>query len=204
MPYINKACADVAAFAASNGMRPILGTVYVTETHCVATDSFRLLEVENPAVDPNEMPVLTTGGSMVPTPGSGLIPLSAIAKASANSSKSKVLPILENIAVQFDGATATLTTTDLENTDVVSTRVVEGNFPDYQQIMPKEAPTFRFAVNAKYLKEMAAYFQKHTNDKSSKVILEFSDPTKPLIMRAIVGNNQKAVGIIMPLRIDQA
>jgi len=192
--FLSKASLDVMSHASGSPTRPILTGVYVTDTVSVATDSYRLLEVSHPVINPDDMPVqLQSTGE-----GSVIIPTVAIAKARANIPKKCALQCLHNVSVSIDDMSVHLKTSDLETIDDVSARAIEGKYPDYKQIIPSGEPKVRIAVSAKYLKDMAAYFEKHAVE-NYYVEIEVTDSTTPLIMRAKVGSNQDAVGVLMPL-----
>jgi len=67
-----------------------------------------------------------------------------------------------------------------------------GTFPDYQQIVPTDEPTFKIALNKKYLAALA------TMPGDEYVVLEFTKPTSPI---KITSPSSEAVAVIMPMRL---
>jgi len=202
--YLSKASIDITSHLDPNDKRPVLSGVYVTDSVSVATDAYRLLRVNHPVIDPSEVPT----DLYITSERDAIIPASALIKAKANMPKKHIIDALNVVSVSVDIETdrAQLVTTDLDTVDTVKTRIIEGRYPDYTQIIPKEddKPTVKIAINAKYLKEMAAYFEKHT-EKDNYIEIEVYKPTesgadRALIMRAKVGADQEALGLIMPLK----
>ena len=204
---INDHNIGIAGHASQKGLRPVLNGVLFTPKVCVATDSYRLLEVELPDQEelipelPNTMPA---GSSDV----SGIVPVSTVQKI--KTSKNANLPILENISLDLQeeeaegqGGRAVLITTDLETLDRVEGRLVDGAFPDYEQIIPKSDPVIKVALTAQYLKDMAQYFEKHAI--GGQVVLslfkgEDGNPA-PVLFTNSTEQGQKIRGVVIPCKM---
>ena len=106
------------------------------------------------------------------------LPRSTVEKALKNIPKKVDMAILKNVAIglEFDkkgkAVKAVCQTTDLENTDNVQGRLVDGKFPNYKQVLPdfENGDYQRVSVNAKYLKEVCAQLEKY-NDGNHPIIL---------------------------------
>ena len=97
---------------------------------------------------------------------------STVEKAIKNIPKRKDLPILQNVAIglsEVKGSEpfkAVCQTTDLENTDNVEARVIDGKFPNYRQVLPDFAGSgdyHRVGVDAKHLKDICAQLEKYND-----------------------------------------
>lgn len=132
-----------AAFAASlSSIKPELGSVYVFQKRehsltFVATDSFRLMEKTVPQKN-------VVFDSSVLLPQKNAIEISRVLDANTSD------PMCRYNDHQFS----------LEFADgvYITSRLVSGSFPDYEQIMPKE-----FAVTVTLLREDLAHAFKKTN-----------------------------------------
>ncbi len=198
---LNRQSLDVAKFASKSDTRPILSALCITPTHVVATDSYHLLEVEHVKQDDQVKPDGIRTDS-----GTGLLPAEAALHACKNipSTKEDTLFALKHAfsSLDGDGKKMTLTTTDLMQEKSVEATLIDGKYPDYGQIFPKEQPAARITVNAKYLKEIADYFAKHGDGE--KVLIEFHGEDRPLVFRGETRlASQKVRGLVMPLRMPE-
>ena len=194
---VNKHNLDITQFCGDD-TRPEISGVYFNGNKTVATDSFRLIEIETmPDNLAEDMPSGMTSTSM-----NHILPADAVKKALRNIPKTQDLPILANVTVASDDKdnTATLTTTDLETQDQVKARVIEGDYPDYRMIMPKGKPKQTITVNAQYLKEMADYFTKHGVNK--RVTIAVNGDKDPIAFTGQTEQDQQISGLLMPIQTD--
>lgn len=132
-----------AAFAASlSSIKPELGSVYVFQKKeqsltFVATDSFRLMEKTVP-----QKGVIFESSVLLPQKNA----LEIARVLDANTSDPMCRYNDHQFSLEFD------------NGVYITSRLVSGSFPDYEQIMPKE-----FAANVTVLREDLAHAFKKTN-----------------------------------------
>ena len=68
--------------------------------------------------------------------------------------------------------------------------IVDGRFPQYQEIVPSDDPIFTFSVNKKYLASLS------TMPGDEMITFEFTDPMHPVKITSSDG----AVAVIMPMK----
>ena len=194
---VNNHNLDITQFCGDD-TRPEISGVYFNGDKTVATDSYRLIEVEAlPDSLAEDMPV-----GMTSTPMDQIIPADAVKKTLRNVPKKPTIPCLENVTVSSDKKenSATLTTSDLETQDQVKSRVIDGDYPDYQQIMPEVDPKQTITINAQYLKEMADYFNKHAVNKHVDISIKTNGDNNPIVFTGETDDDQKITGLLMPIQ----
>lgn len=193
----NKHNLAVAKIAMKGDLKPELASVYFTNNHTVATDSFRLIEISVPDnVDIEEFPIMdkkineTTGA---------IIDARQILKIALPKCGS--LPIAENLVVhQVDEENVELITTDvLDNSmNIKRVRTVPGTYPKYKEIVPKEDPLISIRINAKYLADVLNILGELDSFNNEVTLEIFADKYKPVIIKA-KNKNQSGFGLVMPL-----
>lgn len=146
-----------AAFAASvSSIKPELGSVYIHQKKehtltFVATDSFRLMEKTVP-----QKGVVFESGILIPQKNA--IEISRVCDTSSSD------PMCRSNENQFS--------LEFDSGVYITSRLVSGSFPDYEQIIPKE-----YVTHTTLLKEDLAHTFKKTNiflNKFFQVSLKFS------------------------------
>ena len=190
--------------------RQVLQCVYVTETHSVATDSYRLLEVELPKVEKKELPeALQKTENKIPF----LLNAEDCKRACTDLKESrKLLPVLDNAttraSIEKDQriASSVVLNIGLENTRRMERPATMGMYPDYAQVFPMGEPSTRFFVSAEYLKSLCDYFSKHGTEAKNGdhcMMLEVYDSLHGMVLRGETPEGQKIRGMIMPLRMPE-
>ncbi|OGG61562.1 DNA polymerase III subunit beta [Candidatus Kaiserbacteria bacterium RIFCSPHIGHO2_02_FULL_49_34] len=165
------------AFAASqNSIKPELGCVYIYQKKentltFVATDSFRLAEKTIPMAN-----VVLTGHILIPAKNA--LELAKIAESNKDDPK---LTIAENQCVLSWGHIQ------------ITSRSVAGNFPDYNQIMPKE-----FSTHATILVQDVVNALRRTNvflNKFSQLTLTLTNGTLNLSSKGDTGMTEENITI---------
>ena len=84
------------------------------------------------------------------------------------------------------------------NDHIYGCRMMDGEFLDWENVLPKDDPTFRFGVNGEYLLS-ALQAAKVSCGKSFKqpVVLEFRGELTPVILRT----NKDDIKMVLPVRI---
>lgn len=193
----NKHNLTVAKFAAKNGIREELASMYFLKDKTVATDTFRLLEVSVPAdVKIEDFPQVQGKSAMR---GCEPFLVDARSVASIKLPKSK-LPILQHCTIKHcDKQYVEFLTTDGEIAESKTLRRIDGQFPDYEQIFPKDEPKAEVYINGKMLGELLTAMSELSEDKG--VTIRFFGEENPLVLLA-ESKVQKARGIMMPMRKD--
>lgn len=177
--------------ASKDTTRPVLTSIQITkekdEVVAVATDGYVLSEVREQTPDDTEFP------KVGPLVGANEYKLRATtANTISKSIKSnKHLPVLNYGHVGLDS----ITTTDLEHTQEFTDAKIEGNFPDYKQLIPESSEALATVkVNPAYLAVMAKVFKDE-----SGVTIEFHGKDKAVVLRSSE-NEHDILGVIMPLK----
>lgn len=204
--FLDKSARALLPFVSRDVTREILTAVHVTPDYCEATDSYRLVRIthRDQMTDPENYPRVAGRSVVSEVPASGVcIPAESIQKALAGIPKKKSLPVLEQVALEITDHYANLTTTDLEQTVTNQARLIEGTFPNVQQLIesftPKDGDTsVTVAFNATFLKEVAAAVEKFGRNVPIEITLQ--DPLKPALIRAKNENGQTLTAILMSVR----
>lgn len=163
---LNKRHLALTEFVSKDGIRPVLTGVYVDPKRgvAVATDGFALLEMPLGKLDAGDFPP-TAGAGSEPMK-EGIIPASAVVAAVKALPKRTALPALNNIRLTGDGnGRAALTTNDLEMARDSWVTLIDGTFPNYNQLVPKRLKrgnkkarevTLSLAILTKLVRAMAA------------------------------------------------
>ena len=97
---------------------------------------------------------------------------------------------LENIAGLKDTGKVRAGENILELSDI------EGQFPDYDQIIPKGDPTIRIGVNPLFLMEVLKGL-----DKDAILIIDITTPSQPIALRSKI-EGQDTLTVLMPMHIS--
>jgi hypothetical protein len=130
----------------------------------------------------------------------GTIPAEVWSKAFKGVPRRPVKPVLGTVAAVLGKDQATLVSTDLENANVQSPRLVEGRWPNTDQVFPKGKPRFTINVDAKLLIDLLQVAMAFSSqDHNNKVTMEFHDRNNPIAIRTRSDDGQEFSGLIVPL-----
>lgn len=192
----NKHNLAVAKIASKYEHRQEIAGVLFTKDKTVATDSFKLLEVEvDKTLRTEDFPSRNDEKAIAETEDF-IIPAKDLKTIKLPNNKK--LPVINTAAiVAIDENEVQMITTSLEVGEKKYFRRTKGEFPDYKAIIPTTAPVVSFSVNAKYLIEILSVMEKMGNNGEVKI--EIHGENKPIMI--LGGNeNQKARGLVMPIR----
>ena len=205
---LNRHNLNIAKLAAKEPSRYAITGVRVEPERTVVTDGHCLVAVTTPkSYDPASYPVMDR---VTPTREFEPFTLdreSALAIAKAIP-RSRNLPVLEHAvigAASNVNGHAQIAVTDLDRPQVFQPRKVEGEFPDYERVIPKAEPTLRIAFNPVLLGavlQQAAAFQKGRSQP--QVTFSFHDSNGEKAARLDCDNDegQTFIGVVMPMRRD--
>ena len=186
---------NVARVASKNGIKPELSSVFFTKDRTVATDSYRLLEVEvSKDLDWEKFRQATTHPLM-----KGVKPFMVNAKLIKEIRLPKVAESGFNaVAIAYaDDNKVEFITNDLQTENTIKMARVQGEFPDYQRVIPQGGAVAEIKVNAEYLAEVVEILGK-MGGVSNEVKIKFYGQSKPLVIEG--GNEkQRGLGLVMPL-----
>jgi hypothetical protein len=190
-------------FGATTGVRlSATPTGYRAE----ATDG-RILGIVtgNLPADPQDYPEVPALTSAPTGETQGTIPAEVWSRAFKSIPKKTARPILGNLVAVLGKDQATLVSTDLENVNVLTPRLVEGRFPDTDKIVPKDKPRLTVNVDAKLLIELLQVASAFSSeDHNHKVTMEFYDSARPFVVRTRSDEGQEFTGMAVPLVPEQA
>ena len=191
----------VAKIASKDTVRPILSGVLITPTHFVATDSYKILQVERTGLDASEFPKYANRDEQkieLREDDEIVLPAADLLKKQ-KFNRNSTLPILDEAIIseitrdkKEKIETVEITTTDLQvaTKNVFRNLANENEFPDYKQIIPTGEPKARIIINPKMLIELLQQFDE-------TVEIEIHDGIKPIVLR-----EKGMLGCLMPLKDD--
>lgn len=149
---LNKENIAVASFAAKSPIRPELASVLLKGGKIVATDSFRLIEMEVEEYE-GDVPVLIPAKEFKAMKGKVIL-----------GEKSE-----EGYKLSSDQMTL-----------IVSANGDPESYPDYEKIIPTEEPVLEIKVNGRYLAEVLSLLAK--THPFETVELSFYGPKKGIVL----------------------
>jgi hypothetical protein len=150
--------------------------------------------------DPQDYPDVPALQSAPQGETSGTIPAEVWSKAFKGIPRRPVKPVLGTVAAVLGKDQATLVSTDLENANVQSPRLVEGRWPNTDQVFPKGKPRFTINVDAKLLIDLLQVAMAFSPaDHNNKVTMEFHDRKDPFAIRTRSDDGQEFSGLMVPL-----
>jgi DNA polymerase III sliding clamp (beta) subunit (PCNA family) len=168
----------------------------------VATDGRILGVVTGPCGDALGFPELDQLTSLPPSQTSAVIParaFSSACKAAATAGRRAKCEPCGHVAVHLGTATSILACSDGDSAGIQSAPNIEGRFPNYRAILPKEEPKFRIELDPRLLGALLAVARSLADEERPRVTIEFHAPDRPLVLTVEGNNEQSFVGLIMPL-----
>lgn len=186
------AASSFAADASTNKLRRPIGGLLIKPDRVIATDSYRLIEVQKPKAVHPEINVDVRGLIVARKATKKQTTLITLHYADENAKEGKATILNE------DGTTVTAPTGE----------TLPEKYPTYEAILPTGKPRAFTKLNATYLKEMADFAAKHCGDR---IIVEIYDHLSPAVFRMEADayvhpkgqHPDKATGLIMPLRMSR-
>ena len=99
-------------------------------------------------------------------------------------------PIRDSISMQ-DKVIKPVSTITI-NPTIQEYEVIEGRFPQWEEIVPSKEPIFRIRLNPKYL----AALKDIPTDETDSILLEFTDSNHPVKITGAEG----CIAVIMPMK----
>lgn len=206
---LNKHNLNIAALCSKEESRFTLNSILVTPDATVETDGHQLVKVTLPPdMKAESFPVREGQSPAVDSWKPFLLPASEALNIAKALPKKTTMPVLKYAAVTEDtdkNGHSSIAVTDLEMARVFNTKKPEGNFPDFERIMPKkEDAEFRIAFNAELLRRVLQQVEAFRSEEhNAECVFSFASPSGPLRVDARNGQGQEFTGVIMPLRADK-
>ena len=206
---LNKNSLDcISTFASSDPTRCMLQGVHVEASgNLIATDG-HILGILTPSDSPEDKDFPAIGQSPGEVPA--LVPctlaidgVKALAKAIPAKARLPILKhaLLDHTATNANGK-AVFHVTDLDNHQVINVAKLDGTFPNYVAVMPKEPPVYRIVFNAELLKRLAmAALTLGKDQRETAIELEFSaSGLTAMTARSTNNHGQTLTAVVMPYR----
>jgi hypothetical protein len=188
---------EALKIASKNNYKPEIAGVIFTKDATIATDAFRLIKISTPKngnieeFPANIKPLQEFKPFIIPAD-------SLKAFKIAKTKNTRTIPLLENAVItEITPTTATLTSTDLDTINKKEFYTVEGEYPNWEQIMPTTEPIASFSINGDYLAELLTILTK-LDPGQKEVKVKFYGKNMPIKLDS--GNEfQTGMAIIMPI-----
>jgi hypothetical protein len=214
---LNKHNLNIAALCSKEESRFTLKAILVTPEASVETDGHQLIKVTLPNLKVESFPDIANKPKPVDTWKPFLLPASEALNIVKALPKKSSIPVLKCAAVTEatdQNGHASILVTDLEMTREFNPKKPEGNFPDYERVMPKdEEVEYRTAFNPELLGRVLKQVQDFiSEDKTVRrgirhfngCILSFTKPNGALRIEAKNDEGQTMTAVVMPMRDDYA
>jgi DNA polymerase III sliding clamp (beta) subunit (PCNA family) len=200
---LNKYNFLVNKFVSKSGVKPEISGVLVTKTGTAATDRFTLLEVSAPDMELSDYPIIP--GQETAETEAHIMPIDAANQIQADLKKIKGnLPILQNTASLklTEPDQAGFITTNLEMAKPVIYRKIDGEYPNYKQIIPTGDPVYTFNVSPEFLKRIAEVYCAIGNTSVEVKLYPDKDGlfNQPITFEAKTPQGQTVKALIMPIK----
>jgi len=205
MSLLKRNLKALSAFLSRDGMRPILGSIHLTDTAAEATDSYKLARItRNATEDLGDFP--TVGGKRpITEPLDICLEGDSVMRAVAGipGNRRGTLPILARAAIIEDSDHyVSIATTDLTSSTITIVRKVEGTFPPCEQLLAEaKAGETYISFNAGFLKQLAAAY---VTFGAKWVTIRIATPLKPAYFTAKNDSGERMEAILMPVRDGEA
>ncbi len=202
---------DLKEFASQEATRFALTGIHLEPGRAVATNGKMMLIV--PSVKADEWPGDVVEG-LTPLPKDGVIvPVAALKKAFALVDRKSKIECLRGVVAGLgpkdsEHARVTLVGTDLETNGTVKARIVEGTYPDVDQVLPKPGSRpFKVVLSTDFLKSLVSYASKYVDSKDhEKGAIRFSfnpkDNNDSVQVDFHLADGRNVTGILMPIKAE--
>lgn len=221
MILLNPKLQHIAIAAGDTDSRYMLNGVHIEQrpetpdippvTRLVATDGHRLIVVDHAnKSDPADFPASKNPGPVENGATSGTIAKNHfvnVLKACKPKGASKHLPILNNVALTLGETTATFRSTDLEQENVTPCTLIDGKYPNYEQVIPSKTPELSISFNAQYMAELCTALVKMQGNDTTKRVhpikLSLYGADSPMVLEGSADDESIAFkAVLMPIKSE--
>ena len=132
-------------------------------------------------------------------------PIDAVNRLVKAIPKKAHFPILEHAALDVGASNANgsarFITTDLESTQAIEGRKIEGDFPDTGKVIPGGKPVTTLALNLTLLCKLEKALREFNGGKDAIANLEIHGPHTPVKLTASNPDVGEFLAVIMPMRV---
>lgn len=209
---INKHNLAVGQFAAKNESRYSMHAIQVSEQGTCATDGACLVKVSAPNQKASEFPLID-GVERQENITPFLLPLDAAQKIAKAMPQNERIPVLNTALVAASPVhgenpkPATIAVTDLDTPQVFKPRCLNGQFPNVDDVIPKDEPAFEIVLPAHYLAKLAKAAGdfsdlRGTGENSDEyLLLQMWDRSKAVVIRTRnTETEQDWFAMLMPVK----
>lgn len=201
MKTITKDLLVAAKFAAKDGIRPVLASVMIDNEKMVATDSYKLIEIKHGANEAKDFPIVE-GNTQVESLEKPVLIMAKDVLKKMKFTSVRGLPVLDDAVLANESEkTISLLTTDMETANALQFRKVDGQFPDYERVMPAKdkEPLVTVKLNALLLAEVLAAFESDSYAKNG-IELKIYGVLDPIVIEGTEKDNLNKRAMLMPLK----
>lgn len=204
MRLINKKHLAVRKVASNDETRFVLNGVLVEETknngvRTVATNGRALAVIETTGdIEAKDFPVLSELDSVTGIKEKGIVPNETIDKVRKAIPKKVKLPILSNALMKIGEEKVTFATTNLENASIIPSRLIQGDYPNWSQVIPKTEPKAVVNVDPTLLIDLLSVATEAIN-KGESVRIELNGELNPIKITA-GSKGTTFTGVLMPMK----
>lgn len=204
---LNKQNLSIHQFTSKSSIRPELEGIYISPKETVATDSIVLARIQIPKVNISDFPVIKKGKKPLEKFKPFILPKKEAEKILKLIPADPVLPILENVALMKRGKDVVeFAITDLQGISCLESNTIEGNFPNYKDLLPKKGRQIKVVLNPQLLKKVVNFVNEFTDGAIPIVELEIpvekNAPIRFNCERGTGDDKQKAEIILMPIKSE--
>lgn len=198
---ISKNQLKVVAFASPDKTRQALNGILIRpEKNMVeATDGHCLVRVENKSgIQLDDFPDVKPFNDV---DQDKMVSCDTVKKLlKAMPAKPDGMPILNYFRAGLNGDKLDFTITDLDDTQTITSRLIDGKFPDTDQVMPNEADhPIKIGFNGVMMADICKFLASVSGDNSKMITLHIKDKNSPLLM-TVHNDTEEATAILMPMR----
>jgi hypothetical protein len=192
-PFISP---DACCYALT-GLRVDLG-----KREAIATDGKLLIVLPLAEIDAGSVPAISGMGDPLDQPVT--LPVAALEKAFRLVPGKAAIPALENVFLsKGEYPRVKLSATDLDVGGTVEARVVEGEYPDIEDIMKRaEKRPLKIVIDAHLLARLAAFALKHADGRLAGIsfYLHPRKPNESIRFEFALKSGGMARGVLMPIK----
>lgn len=207
MRLINKKHLAVREVVSTDGSRYVLNGVLVSEieingkaaVRTVATNGRALAMVEGITPASEDFPQIAEIDNAPNGAKRAIIPNETVKRMVAAIPKTRrgTLPILSNGVLKMSEKEITFACTDLDNKSIIPSRVVEGNYPAYEAVIPTATPK----ATVKLSPELLTMLLKAAIESTGGVGVTFHVYGEMDAVKLTAENkDEKFTGVIMPMK----
>jgi len=195
----------IEKFCAKNSIKPELSGVFISPKETCATDSYILTLVRNSGIDVKKFPAMPNK-KILTNFKAFILPQEKAKEVVKMCKPNKNNPILENAVITHrNNETAEISTTDLTSVNSVMSRIIQGKFPEYNDLLVERGKFLEVEVNPKYLKKIAEFFSEFcetTDGVLIKIPYEKNMAIRFEAHRKMEGSIQEATSLLMPIKSE--